>query len=198
MTAKRKTLTDIRGDTSWTEAEQRVIDEAPAGEVILGDTYPDEKGTAPEVRAALIRHIVLGGSEELPLLERSIAVKGARITGLLDLEGVESPRELRLARCRLEQRPRLTDAKLGGVYLTGCALPGLDAQRLRCDKNLFLDSGFHTIGTVYLAGATVGGQLAWRRALWRHPRARRCMAMPCKRTEKSFCRAGFTPRTRPT
>ncbi|WP_323769375.1 hypothetical protein [Antarctobacter sp.] len=160
MANNRKTLKDIKGDTPWTDAEERVIAEAPDGHVVLGMDRPEEEGAAPEVRAELIRHIVLGGCKELRLPERSIAVMGARITGLLDLDGIDTPRALRLFCCRFDQRPNLSDAKLGGVYLPGCALPGLNAQRLRCDKNLFLDKRFHSKGTVDLKGARISGQLA--------------------------------------
>lgn len=160
MATKRKTLKEIEGDTPWTEAEEQVIAEAPQGDVILGEKCPEETGAAPEVRAELIRHIVQGGCKKLRLPDRSVAVVGARITGVLDLDGVDTPRDLRLYDCRFEQRPNLRDAKLGGVNLSGCALPGLNAQRLRCDRNVFLNAGFHAKGTVDLAGAQISGQLA--------------------------------------
>ena len=169
MAGTGETLDQIKGDTPWTKAEERLIAEAPSGEVDFGEGCPEDSEDAPRIRATLIRHLITGGCADLPLPDRSVAVQGAVITGLLDLEAVKSPRDLRLFDCRFLQEPDLDDAELGGVYLPGCALPGLRADRLKTDRNLHLRNGFRATGEVTLRGARITGQLSCTKGRFENP-----------------------------
>ncbi|WP_300442451.1 hypothetical protein [uncultured Mameliella sp.] len=169
MAGTGETLDQIKGDTPWTKAEERLIAEAPNGFVDFGEGCPEDCEDAPRIRAPLIRHLVTGGCADLPLPDRSVAVQGAVITGLLDLEAVKSSRDLSLFDCRFLQKPDLDDAELGGVYLPGCALPGLRADRLKTDRNLHLRNGFRATGEVTLRGARITGQLSCTKGRFENP-----------------------------
>lgn len=191
MATNGKTLYQIRGDAPWTKAEKRLIAEAPDGFVDFGEGCPEDGEDAPRIRATLIRHLVTGGCTGLPLPDRSVGVRGAVITGLLDLEAVKSSRDLRLMDCRFLQKPDLRDADLGGVYLPGCALPGLRADRLKTDRNLHLRNGFHATGQVNLAGARITGQLSCTKGRFENPGG---VALHCDSLQVGadvFMREGF-------
>ena len=161
----RETLEAMEPKDGWSPAEQRLIAEAKTGVVSFAPTRPARDAATRDntLRAGLIRHMVLGGCEGMPVPDKGVGVRGAVITGLLDLEGCDSPDDLYLDDCAFDTAPMLRDASLGAVWLPGFALPGLDAQGLHLKRDLHLTQGFAASGTVDLTGATVGGQISCER-----------------------------------
>ena len=118
-------------------------------------------------RASVIRGILRGRLVADPD-PHGLRLRGARITGRLDLENLATDVNLELADCLLEEGILARDARLACVVLARChiehpAEPPLDGARLTCSV---LDlSGARIIGDVgdggvILYGACIGGQLS--------------------------------------
>ena len=69
--------------------------------VVFGDGERPDEDESPErtLTAAFLRYLMLGGCDALPkpVPETGVRVQGARITGVLDLEGARCPRDLGLS-----------------------------------------------------------------------------------------------------
>jgi hypothetical protein len=156
----RQTLAEIKGDSNWSAAETRLIAEAHTGRVEFSSERPEAKTTKNEIRAPLIAHLILGGCDKLKVPAKGVAIHGAWITSKLDLEGCKTDQPLGLFSCHIEQAPMLRDTRLGGLYLLGSKLPGLDAHRLVSTTNVHLSDGFISTGPVEMVGARIARQLA--------------------------------------
>ncbi|MEU5690627.1 hypothetical protein [Actinosynnema sp. NPDC020468] len=82
---------------------------------------------------------------------------GAYVLGRFSLEGARVRRVVDFADCTFEQPPDLRMARLVGLRLRGCRVPGLLARNLRVGSDLVLEAGFTSDGTVDLTDATVEG-----------------------------------------
>lgn len=145
-------------------AERKLRDEICDGQfVILGDGSRPGEAAGPDrqVRAEFLRYLILGGCDALPgvIPENGVRVAGALITDTLDLEGARIPRDVVLTNCRFATIPNLMSAQIDTLVLSGSALPGLVADRLRARGNVFL-SNAKTTGEIRLLGADLGGNLA--------------------------------------
>jgi hypothetical protein len=126
--------------------------ETPA--VHVDDWRPDR-----EIDASILAELVTLPTSHPEWTHHPLWLAGARIVGLLDLEGATLTRPLRLEDCLFEQRVVLRDVVAGTIELPGCHVPGLDAQNLQTRGDLRLDRGLTANGQVVLAGAHIGGQL---------------------------------------
>lgn len=168
VTVNRPGLADVMGDTEWSALEQALLAACPRGVAarIPGrdDLPKDDSDPDRRVRAGLIRYLMLGGSDEEGGVRpdpRGVEVVGGWIGGVLDLEGCETQLDLKLWRCRISERAVLQDARIGALYLPGCAAPkGLTLHRLETRRGVHLNYGFVAEGMVDLAGARIGGLLA--------------------------------------
>ncbi len=144
-----------------TAAEKKLLAEYASGEfVVIGDGERPGASAGPErqIRADLIRYLLLGGCDELdaPVHEKGVAIIGARVTDTLDLQGCESKIDLLLVDCHFDERPNLSSTRLASVFLNGSALPGLDADRLVATGSVSLKEAKST-GEVRLLSAQIGG-----------------------------------------
>ncbi len=124
-------------------------------------------GDSRTCRASVIRDILRGRLAADPD-PHGLRLRGARISGQLDLEYLTTNVSFELSYCLLEEGILARDAQLASVTLTGCRLEQpLYAARLACSV-LILDSatiiGRADVGAVNLAGAHIGGQLDCRGA----------------------------------
>ena len=119
---------------------------------------PEAGDETRRVRAELIRALLLGGDEMPRLHETGLRLRGAWISGRLDLEGCRIGRDIGLADCRFEFEPVLRSAVIDSLVLDGCALPGLDADRIEARGDLFLRAA-NVAGSIRLRGARLGGEL---------------------------------------
>ncbi|HEX6756237.1 MAG TPA: hypothetical protein VF109_09870 [Mycobacteriales bacterium] len=111
-----------------------------------------------EVRAEVVRDLLLTGSGA-----RGLRLRGARLTGRLDLEGRRIG-ELRLLDCELVEQPWLRGASLPLVDLRRCLLPaGLSLTETTIERVLLLD---HVRAGRWIAldGARLGGACSLRNA----------------------------------
>ena len=146
-------------------AEQEFAEACEAGETCtLGDGAcpEDDAGTARTVRADLVRWFALGGGSDKLLHERGVSLKGALITGRLDLSGASSDCDLNLTNCRFQRRPVLKGTHLRSLSLAGSLVSGLDAGGLSLDGRLALSGGFTATGPVTLIRARIGSDLDCR------------------------------------
>jgi hypothetical protein len=125
-------------------------------------------GESRSCRASVIRDILLGRLTA-DIDPHGVRLRGARITGRLDLENVVTDICLELKDCLLEEGLNARDARLAVVVLAGCQIehpaePPLDLARLTCSV-IGLDRARvngHTdtdVGAVTLLGAHIGGNL---------------------------------------
>lgn len=125
----------------------------------FGTALPTSGTDENTIRAGLIRHIMLSGCDNVLVHAKGVQIQGAWITDVLDLQGCESPLDLALMHCHICEQPNLLGARLGSVMLPGCAVPGLDAHRLKVKRGLLLNKGFKASGAVDLSSVIIGGAL---------------------------------------
>ena len=141
-------------------AEQTIVASLDTGifdRVGAGGT-PAEGDASREVRAALIRLLMLGAPDAPRLHEKGLRLSGAWIRGVLDLEGCRIRRDIGLADCRFEATPILRSAVVDTLFLDGSVLPGLSADRLEARGGVYL-RGADVGGAVLLSGARIGGEV---------------------------------------
>jgi hypothetical protein len=93
-----------------------------------------------------------------PVTPPVIVVEDKFLTGTLNLRALEFPYLLEFVRCRFENPPDLRQAKLAGLELRDCWLPGLRAKNSRFANDLIL--GSTTVdGLIDLVDAEVEGSL---------------------------------------
>ena len=119
------------------------------------EKWPDKRN----VRADLIRWLFVDREARELVDPRGVQIRGARITGDLDLSFANVLFPLVLLRCRLEQPLDLQWAKMPVLSLEGSWTGAIAADGLKLEGSLFLRNGFHAEGEVRLLGATIGGNL---------------------------------------
>ena len=198
-----------RGD--WLD----LIPEIPRDKVIDEATMRSW-GDSQTCSATVIRDILRGRLAASPD-PHGLRLRGAKITGRLDLENLSTEVSFELGDCLLEEGLLARDAHLTFVSLTGCRLehpsePALDAGRLTCSV---LDLSGTTIighadGAVSLRSAHIGGDLGCDGASLRSPAGpalsanglgRACATPPappwtptaCRSTRPCSCMTGSPP-----
>jgi hypothetical protein len=154
-----------------TPVEQSLVEHACRGEwldLAGDDEVVDEAamrswGNDRTCRAAVIRDILRG---LLPpdFDPHVLRLRGARVSGQLDLDYLSTVVSLELRDCLLEDGVLARDARLASVSLAGCRIgqrtgPPLDAARLTCNALRLTRAriiGHAEDGVVNLAGARVG------------------------------------------
>src|SRR5690349_11141117 len=149
--AHGRSLTDF-GEIS--AAERALLHSCRRGEVAVVATGRPEQETAENrVRAGFVRFLAPGGDQEAPIHERGVTLRGAWLSGVLDLEWARVEHHLGLWDCRIEQI-KARYARLKFLNLNGSILlRGLAGAGLHCDGGIFLRNGFHATGPVQLMGA---------------------------------------------
>lgn len=139
-------------------AETKIVSNLKSGEFDrLGDgSRPDWDDPARTVRAELLRFLILGSDHGFRMHEKGLSVSGARVTGVLDLEGCRIPRDIRLKDCFFDASLVLRSAIIDNLFLDGSALPGLQADRLEARGGLSI-RGATVSGEIRLGGARLGG-----------------------------------------
>jgi len=195
-------------DRPLSAAEERVVRNAPVGSVadcrgLGGGSDPEKAGGTGEtpdekwpetrnVRAALIRWFCIDREAREQVDPHGIQIRGARITGDLDLSFTNVPFSLALFRCRLEQDLDLKWAKMPLLNLNGSRTGTIFADGLKLEGSLFLRNGFHAEGEVRLLGATIGGDLAATGGTFKNPNGYALFADGVRVTGSVFLTNGFS------
>jgi len=123
----------------------------------IGDETPTEGTTANSIRASLVRFLALGGDERAPVHEAGVAIRGAWLTGTLDLAAATVQHRLGLWECRVEYIDA-SQATLQSVSLDGCRIiDGMNLAGSKCSGSVFLRDGFHSSGEVVANSAKIEG-----------------------------------------
>jgi hypothetical protein len=150
-----------------TSRERELIDVAAWGDVLVCSRFSIEQLSAtndPEhiIRAELLRELLLKRCDK-PLDPRGVRLRGARVTGTLDLSHVKAAVGMELRGCRFDHPVLLEGAHLPWLTLTGSCVPILDGDGLQVDGDMLLEevraTGHGERGLVRLVGAHIAGQL---------------------------------------
>lgn len=142
-------------------AERKLVAACKAGDVcVLGDgTRPEGPDPEREVRAEVLRYLILGGSEDCRVHETGVQLVGAWVSGVLDLSFGRARGQTLMFRCRFEDRVLALQTRFELLNLGGTALRGLNAQGAEFVGGVMLREGFVAEGEVRLSGSRIGGQL---------------------------------------
>jgi hypothetical protein len=191
-----------------TSVELSLVDHVACGEWLdlAKDGPVDEAamrswGESRACRASVIRDILRGriAADADP---HGLRLRGAWITGRLDLENLVTNVSLELKDCLLEEGLNARDARLAVVVLAGCQIehpagPPLDLTRLTC-STLGLDGARvngHTgtdVGAVNLLRAGIGGNLVCDGAELRNDSGPALLADGLQLGRDKFLRGRFT------
>jgi hypothetical protein len=134
-------------------AERAVWEAFPTGALV--DLDGDDGATVrAEVIAALLRGIRATG----PGQPGGIRLRGATVTGVLDLTYAAVAAPLWLEECRLDEAPDFVSATTRGVAFRACELPGFTGRLMRVDGTLDLRRSVIR-GELNLVRATVTGEV---------------------------------------
>lgn len=187
--------------------EQSLVEYVGRGEwfdLAAGDEAVDEAamrswGESRACEATVIRDILRGRLAVDPD-PHGLRLRGARITGRLDLENLATDVNLELKDCLLEEGVLARNAHLASVDLTGCQIehpvePPLDGAFLTCSA-LGLDKarviGHADGGAVLLLGAHISGQLSCTGADLRNDSGPALNADSLQVEQGMYLRDGFT------
>lgn len=151
----------LTGEEALTDPERQLIEACREGEpCVLGKERPEKPDPECNIRAELLRWLILGGCDDCRVHEWGVQLMGAYITGSLDLSFGEAKGLTAFFSCRFAQPVKARQMRFEFLNLSGSALPGLDAQGAEVKGHAFLRDGFEATGAVSFAGARIGGQLA--------------------------------------
>ncbi|MBV1854162.1 hypothetical protein [Catellatospora tritici] len=139
-------------------AERAVVDGFGTGSVVDLSEAEDR-----EVRAEVLRGLLLGGSGGESARLARLRLTGARITGPLDLDHGQVETSVTLQNCAFTDRIRCYGATLRHLDLQGCRFPGMVASYAVFAGTLNLRDS-HSSATVHLIGARIEGSLILNRA----------------------------------
>ncbi len=136
-------------------AEEKLVAESVSmARVSVGDgELPDTETPENAIRAAVLRALIVGGS----LTEKGLRLRGAWITGPLDLQGVRTDHDLSLSQCHLSAGIEMVNARLQGLFLSGCMLSGIFADHATFEGSVYIRAGCRNEGEISLAGAQIDG-----------------------------------------
>ena len=115
----------------------------------------------PVVRAEVIAALLLGASGAEPGSAAGVRLRGAAVTGCLDLMAGTAAWPLVCDGCQFDTKIGLVDSSLRTVCIMNSELPAFEGTRLRLEGILDL-TGSTVAGTVDLQQARVSGQLRLR------------------------------------
>jgi hypothetical protein len=134
--------------------EAELLAAAGAGRTLVcGDA-----STSRCVDAALLRRCCHELRDQID--PRGIWLQHAAITGSVDLAGLEVRFPLRFEACHFDAPLLAESARLSGLVLTGCALPGLQANGVRIQRDLDL-SRTHVTGALRTSASTSKHSAIW-------------------------------------
>jgi hypothetical protein len=140
--------------------EERLKDKARRGEFLeLGDIVPSEIAPEITIRALVIRFFVLGGDTENPVHERGVRLKGARVSGNLDLVACSGCRPVYLEKCFVDGKIILDGATTQTINLQGSYVTKLTAESAQIKGDLLLRDGFRSMNAVEISTAKIEGIL---------------------------------------
>lgn len=115
-------------------------------------------GPERSVRARLVALLLLDGPPALPGRVGALKLRGAQITGTLDLSGGSVTPYAELRDCRFDNEVLLPECSFTTLRMTACLIPRLEAARLTTEGDLHLPRCTIT-GGIRLTDAHIGTDL---------------------------------------
>ncbi|MFF1418751.1 oxidoreductase [Streptomyces sp. NPDC058280] len=115
-------------------------------------------GTERSVRARVIALLLLSGPAALAGRVAALKLRGVQITGTLNLAGGTIAPYVELKHCRFENEVVLPESHFTTLRMVGCAIPRLEAARLRTEGDLHLPR-CRVEGGIRLTDAHIGTDL---------------------------------------
>jgi hypothetical protein len=122
----------------------------------------DQWGPERQIRAQLIRFLCLDRRARERVDQTGIAVHAAKVVGGLNLSFVTVDFPLQLWHCALTDDANLIQLEIPFLSLEGSWVRSVSAGGASVKAAVFLDNGFHAVGTVNLYGANIGWMLDCR------------------------------------
>jgi hypothetical protein len=116
-------------------------------------TNPDYR-----VRAKLLRFLMLGGDDLVPVNESGVELEAAYIDGDIDLRGAICVKRLILIDCYINGAFMIEDASLGILVMQRSRVAGIRANRAKITGTAFLE-GLVSENTLQFYQAELGGSL---------------------------------------
>lgn len=144
-----------------TDAELYFLDQCAIGEwaEYNNNVRPYEAKPDVWIRAALVRFALLGGNRNFHIHWRGPRIRGAWISGRIELNLCKTDFALTANNCVFEKEIDLFDAEIFGVDLNGSWCPGIKAYRLKTKGPVLLEDEFHSAGEIDLDYARIDGRL---------------------------------------
>ncbi|ROO83346.1 hypothetical protein EDD29_0848 [Actinocorallia herbida] len=146
-----------------TEAERRLWACYPDGATVDLTRQDGDR----EIRARVISALLLGACEAEPGRSPGVRLRGARITGRLELRAATAGCPLVLSECVLDEAPQFMESTTRTVRFVRCRMPGLGLARLHLDGLLSLRGSIidgevrldhaRIEGEIHMSGAVLGG-----------------------------------------
>lgn len=154
-------MQELQDFKPYLPAELTLIEGSSTGERInIGDgTLPDAKSTDVDIRADLIRYLLLATDLKNPLHAKGIRLQGARILGILDLQGCTCENDISLTKCMFKKAPSFLNARMRSLHLNGCFVPGIIADNAIFSGSVFLRKGFESSEEISMPGVRISGDL---------------------------------------
>jgi hypothetical protein len=161
---------DVVGPGDLSKAERSLWEAFPAGRWVdfrTGDPSQDDLGAADgwgpgrTIRAEVIAALLLGAAAVEPGRFPAVRLRGARVSGRLDVMGATLTCALVCEYCWLDTAPRFVEATTKTVRFVDSRIAGFNGARMRAEGifNLYRTS----VDTVVrLDGATVAGEVSLR------------------------------------
>ncbi|GAA3370290.1 hypothetical protein GCM10020367_16340 [Streptomyces sannanensis] len=132
-------------------------------------------GEERSVRARVVARLLLSGPPALPGRVAALKLRGVRITGHLDLAGGTVGPYVELTGCRFEHEVTLPESHFTTLRMVRCAMPRIEAARLRTEGDLHLPR-CRVDGGIRLTDAQIGTDLLINQIVARADRRGRAIA----------------------
>ncbi|MEO0342814.1 MAG: hypothetical protein AAF198_05195 [Pseudomonadota bacterium] len=142
-----------------TEAETALLKGQVTGNRIgLGDGgLPDIGSDSTEIRSEFLRILLLDLDSDVQLHPSGLKIRGAVISGQLDLRGCAISADISFMNCLFEKPINLINTRLRGLHLNGCMMPGFQADQAVFDGPLYIRAGCHFSGELSLPSVVING-----------------------------------------
>jgi hypothetical protein len=143
--------------------EEKLIQAAPQG--VVASDFPDgpidmaQIGEAQTVRSEILVWLLTTPEVCKNIHHKGIHLRGAKITGELDLKDSTLEQPLQFENCIIKEKTDLTRGKYKLLNFSGCQTGPIHADSIHVEHSFFMRNRFKAIGEVRLRGANIGGGL---------------------------------------
>ncbi|MEU0963912.1 oxidoreductase [Streptomyces sp. NPDC005917] len=160
----------------WQAFRNGSVYDLSGGDARLDDPHGGHPwGPERSVRARIVCWLLLDGPPALAGRVPSLKLVGVRITGTLDLAGGTVTPYVELRGCRFDDEVLLPEAHFTTARFVDCAVPRLEAARVRTEGDLHLPR-CRFLGGVRLSDAHIGTDLLLNQAVAYRDRSGRSIA----------------------